>query len=642
MKEVDSHHDRDAIRQLIEDLQHGDERSRRYAAEDLGYGNYRKGIPHLVDGLKDESIAVSECCANALIKIGGSEVAEMVAPFLASENVRLRNQAAEILNMLGEAALDTLVGQLQADDRDVRIFSVDILVNIGSEKSTEALIEALDDDDVNVAAAAAEGLGKTGDKSHLRILESYIRSDFWMKGAVLRGIGQIGGSRAIDIIRPFVHDSDLMVKASAIKALTRIVDTRVISVLLDLLVNESLELYGGDIISAIYTNIEAFPETDIRESTDEDVLTAVVCLARQGSSHDRLKAIEVLGYMKAETVISALIDGLRENEADIRRAVVDTIHKIDPDNLSPFKKTLEDPLSSLDQKCLALECIGKSSNQEGYEIVKSFLDSEDDTLPQVTLDAIHSDFSPVPYEEIKGLLKSENRETRISAAAAIGRLNKMEFVDALIEQLKDADVEVQEAVDDALIRIGIEQEIPLLKPYLDSFGKSERKMAFEYFGTHHPETLSGKFIEGLQDPSVDIRIISFKVIANLKIATLKIIKQGIRDPVDAVQVQAVRTLDSLPMSREKTDFIKTVLTGTVFERVKVELIRIVKESDGYDVVDCVLPLLQDGSSWVRIEAVEALKSLGDASVVDRLKELLNSDNPELVKAVENAVDELES
>ncbi len=86
-----------AVQKLIGNLQQKDEKTRRYAAEDLGYEEGYEAIPYLVKGLEDKSIAVSEACANALIKLGGEEVAEQIAPALASENVRhqpsLQNRA---------------------------------------------------------------------------------------------------------------------------------------------------------------------------------------------------------------------------------------------------------------------------------------------------------------------------------------------------------------------------------------------------------------------------------------------------------------------------------------------------------------------------------------------------------------------
>ncbi len=633
--------DNNAVGKLIEDLQSHDEKARRYAAEDLGYEKYRQGIPSLVKGLTDPSIAVSEACADALINIGGEDIAEQIAPYLASENVRLRNHASEIMNLLGEPAVPVLIEQLKSSNHDVRMFAVDNLVNISSKKSVNALIDILDDENINVAAAAAIGLGKVGNQEHLAILMKYLDSDIWMKCSVLRGMGFLGNPEAINAILPMTRDEDLMVKISAIQALSKLADNTILPELLNLLKEESLELFGIETLNVIHEIIIAYPNNEYAKLFDEELLNVMTCLAQIGDIQNKIKTIKILGYSKSEAIVPLLVKLLSNDDIDIRKSVVESIVQIDPQDLSPLKKFLEDEDSPFEQKCTALECIGRSSSNDRYTIIKSFLDSPDDTLPRITLDAIHTGFKPVPVTEIIRLLNSQISDIRISAAAAMGRLRNKEFINALIEKLNDEESEVQEAVDDALIQIGEKHEIPILAPYLNSFSKSERKIAFQYFGIHHPESLSQKFIEGLDDPSVDIRVISLKVIANLKIATLELIKKGIRDPVDTVQVQAVRTLLSISDKEGILPFIQEILSGQTSERIKVELIQVLAGLENVNTVNSIIPLLHDSSSWVQIEAVEVLKTLGDSSVVNSLKKLRISNNNDLLEVVEDAIEQLE-
>ncbi len=641
MTDIGIHNNSDAVQKLIDDLKNGDEKCRRYAAEDLGYEKHSEGIPFLVDGLEDPSIAVSEACANALIRMGGQEVAERIATYLASENVRLRNHASEIMNLLGEPAVPVLIKQLQSDNHDVRMFAVDNLVNISSKKSINGLIGVLDDENVNVAAAAAVGIGKVGDESHLPILIKYLEKDVWLKCAVLRGIGYLGYSKAVKVVLPFTKDADIMIKISAIQALTKLADINILPELLNLLKEESLELFGTETLNVIYEIIKSNQETDFSDLFDNELLSTITKLTQLGNIEDKTRAIEILGYSKADSIVEALIKLIIDGDTEIRKSVVKAIVQINPTKLSSLKKFLEDPNSTFEQKCTALECIGKSTSKERQEIIKNFLNSSDDTLPRITLDAIHADYTPVPITEIKDLLGSTITDISVSAASAMGRLKKKEFIDILIKRLKDDDPEIQVAVDDALIQIGEKHEIPFLQPYLDSFSKSERKLAFEYFGTHKPEVLSKKFIDGIQDPSIEIRVISFKVIENLNLANLDLIRQGINDPVDTVQVQAVRTLKSLPENEETLSFIQSVLPDTTSERIKVELIQILAGLENNNVVNSILPLLKDNSSWVQIEAIEALKIVGDKSVIDHLKRMLDTDDIELIEAVENTIEELE-
>ena len=630
-----------AIDKLIADLQHEDEKTRRYAAEDLGFEQVVDSIPYLVQGLEDQSIAVSEACANALIKIGGEQVARQIAPALASENVRLRNHASEIMNLLGDPAVPVLAELMSSDDHDVRMFAVDNLVYIASKSSTEILIKALEDENVNVAAAAAVGVGKVGESHHLSVLKDYLDSEIWMKCAVLTGMGNLGNKEAIEYILPLIRTEDLMIKMSAIQALSRLADSSILPELLNILKEESLELFGVETLNVIYQIINAYPDIDYSHLFDDQIIQSMIHLTGFDDPSCRLKAIEILGFSRNESIIPALLDLIAANSIDTRKSIVNAIVRIDPQDLFSLKVCLNDQKTTFEQKCAALECIGKSSSKDRFEIITDFLSADDETLPRITLDAIHTDFKPAPVESIISLLTSPVPEIRASAALAMRRLQDEQFINPLIEQLNDTDPDVIEAVDDALIKIGEKFEIPVLAPYLNSFSKAERKTAFQYFGLHQPETISNKFLEGLEDPSVEIRVISFKVIANLKLASVELIKKGINDPLDEVKVQAIRTIKSLEITEETLSFIKDLLKSTASERLKVELVQVLSGLDTLNVVDSVIPLLDDSSSWVRLETVEYLKKQGDDSVIPKLEALLESDhNDELIDVVEEAIESL--
>ena len=111
---------------------------------------------------------------------------------------------------------------------------------------------------------------------------------------------------------------------------------------------------------------------------------------------------------------------------------------------------------------------------------------------------------------------------------------------------------------------------------------------------------------------------------------LDLIKKGIKDPIDAVQVQAIRSIESLPTDEKTTQFIKEILHTPTSERLKVELLQVLSGLDRINVVDSVIPLLDDSSSWVRLESVEYLKNQGDHSVISELEQLLSSGDDELI------------
>ena len=187
------------IKQLIEELQSEDEADRRYAAEDLGELGAAEAIPHLVKALEDPSVGVREAATDALIAIGGEEVVRAVIPLLYSENPPLRNYATEILEHTGKDAPGEIMKLCESPSVDVRKFALDILGKIGEVQrleSLEPIIRCLQDEDVNVAGAAAEALGKIGDPEVIPILTRLLDDKLWLQCNAINAIAQIGGKRA--------------------------------------------------------------------------------------------------------------------------------------------------------------------------------------------------------------------------------------------------------------------------------------------------------------------------------------------------------------------------------------------------------------------------------------------------------------
>lgn len=634
---------KDELKKLIDDLATGDERTRRYAAEDIGYENYVEGIPALVNALTDESIAVAEACSQALMRIGGAAAAEAIAPLLSTEDVRLRNHAAEILAKLGAEAVPTLENRLRSKDRDVRKFAIDTLVEIGSHDSAQALLVALDDEDVNIASTAADGLGAIGDESHLAALEAHLGEDEWMHCAALRSMGMIGGEKAVETLLRSMKSESMMIKMTATQSVAALAKPENLPELLKMLNDESIAIIGPPLTEAISNAVARSDKTDFSKCLDESKLSAIGQICSSYDEEAVKRAIDLLAIFKAESQITALIGCFDAEDEFVNEEAINAVLRIAPNDLSPFVQILESDDSSTKQKAGAITCVGRLNHADSLANLQRFLATENEDLTCLVLQVIDDEIEQIPISELISLLGTGNARVRAEAAEAMGRAGNEAFIEPLIATLKDEDDEVIDRADYALIRIGERTSNALLLPYINSFSTGERKMAFEFFGNHEPETMIDTFLDGTKDPDEDIRVISFKVIANLEKADQTLIELGIADESERVRVEAVRAISSLPREESLVRFITQTLStlGIDRERSKVEMIQLLSTLGEFNVVPVVLSFIKDESTWVQIEAVEALKVLGDDSVVDQLKELLDSDNEELVDIVENAIDELE-
>ncbi|MBW1730167.1 MAG: HEAT repeat domain-containing protein [Deltaproteobacteria bacterium] len=192
-----------SIADLLKHLNSEDATDRRYAAEDLGDLNHPAAIPALIKALEDPVVAVREAAVDSLITIGGKDVCEQVIPLLGSDDAWLRNYATEILEQIGVDAVEGVRKLCESPSSDIRKFALDVLGKIGELTDVDAFEEIaarLDDENVNVAAAAAEALGRIGDPAAIPILADYVYSSPWLQCNVIHAIYQIGGDGARQVI----------------------------------------------------------------------------------------------------------------------------------------------------------------------------------------------------------------------------------------------------------------------------------------------------------------------------------------------------------------------------------------------------------------------------------------------------------
>ena len=632
------------LEQLRSDLLHGDETAKRYAAEDIEDQRLAALVPELCEGLKDASIAVAEACASALSKLGGVEAARLIAPNLATENVHLRNITSEVLGAIGLPAVEVLMEQLSSPDRDVRKFAVDSLLMIGSGAPVVGLVAALDDADVNVAATAADGIGQVGDESHVEVLSQHLNADTWMRCAVIRAMGALGGEVAFEKVLPQLETEDMLVKITTVQALGALANPRGFRHLLAELTSKNLAIFGTEVVASLHRIVVKHPSFDYASLAEEPHLAALKWVLEEASLETKLQAVEIAGHLD-EAVIPYLKPAFDVDDEEMHRWVERAIGNIQPSSLKPLEEILDSRHEGLMAKTLALKAMQAGNNKNGPLVLRKCLVGQDEEKILAALSVLDARIRPIPFLELKRLIPHENPLIRIAAAQATGRLAKDEFAPHLVSRLAvEEDDEVRQAIDNALLEIGNVTENESLGVFLASFSPEERKRALSFFGFHDPETQLVKFRQGLSDSNAEIRIISFKIFANLGKADFHLVRMGLQDQVDQVRVEAVRCLRAIPEKEKVLDFVRELLQESVasHERVRVELVQILGQFRGVPgSAELLLPLLKDVSAWVQIEAVEALKALDDPLAIDPLKELLDSDNPELVEAVSAALEELE-
>jgi HEAT repeat protein len=115
-------------------------------------------------------------------------------------DANIRNVSMEVYAALGARAFRSLSSLMEDDDPEVRLFSVNVLCQIGDRKFLPLLFTSIKDPDMNVRAATVEALGKIGDPAALESLQEALGDEPWVALAAINAIGRIGGEQALLIL----------------------------------------------------------------------------------------------------------------------------------------------------------------------------------------------------------------------------------------------------------------------------------------------------------------------------------------------------------------------------------------------------------------------------------------------------------
>lgn len=133
--------------------------------------------------------------ANFDVKPKRKEDFEEMFKLLKSDNAYLRNAIIEFLKQYGNEAKAFLEELMDSEDRDIRIFAINILGDIRFEDSLDMLRRfILKEKDINALVTAIDYLGEIGDESDIQLLKALKNeiNDSYVHFAIDLAIKRIG------------------------------------------------------------------------------------------------------------------------------------------------------------------------------------------------------------------------------------------------------------------------------------------------------------------------------------------------------------------------------------------------------------------------------------------------------------------
>jgi HEAT repeat protein len=145
-----------------------------YALEEMA--KFEEGGRYLVSMLIDPGLHrdIAAAIGAILAKMDRKKAPiESIMELLKERNAYIRNLGISLLQDYGDAIKYYIVKFLIGDDRDLRIFAINVLGDVNFAESREMLIELLEhEQDINVAMTAVDYMAEIGEEEDVPLLES--------------------------------------------------------------------------------------------------------------------------------------------------------------------------------------------------------------------------------------------------------------------------------------------------------------------------------------------------------------------------------------------------------------------------------------------------------------------------------------
>jgi HEAT repeat protein len=345
---------------------------------------------------------------------------------------RARSGAARTLAQL-PGGIDVLLGELEQPDVTRRRGALSGLSDSADARVVPALIEALDDEAIVAAAAAAE-LGRRRDPAALPALKKALHGDAsWMVAEALTEFGPDGISALVDasaLPDPGLH-------ALATRQLERL----------------------GDAAAAPVSRLLAEPTPRAiaaarvaGELALADTRDALVAAVASDSPELRIAALDALARVAPPRVAPTVLACFDDEEPEIRAAAARALAAAPVQDSSA--RALTELLSDEDASVRAAAADALASAASGREApLVGLLHDDDPTVRAAAATALGSGRSRKAVDSLVGALTDSVPDVRAAASAALASLGRR-ALGPLDARLGDARREVREAVALALGEIG--------------------------------------------------------------------------------------------------------------------------------------------------------------------------------------------
>lgn len=604
----------------------------------------RECVPDLVGLLSDGNAGVREAALNALVSIGGSVVAEAVSPLLHSEDAARRNIAGEILQLIGDGAVETLEGLLSDPDDDVVKLAVDILsAHGGGRRTGAALKEIIDHPNSNVRGSVALCLGKVRCEGAYDTLMKMLDDDEeWVRFSAVEGLGHLGDERAVETLVEVIRGEAGIVREAAVEAAASLASAGNAS---DIIVALEEILQGDGVLSAkavadllekagcgegAYTPPPGFSRrafalfTEALDDPDKDI-------QREG-----LRGLALLGEPEGAARVIEYAEGLKEIDEDMEEMLASVLVSIG--------KLPEVKIDELRRAGRSLKVLVRAMGEMKDKRYESLLDELMGELgkeeKRAVAEAIADMGAGESFDVLVESLRSGDGHVRATAARGLAGSAGEEAVPYLFEALlEEPYTDVREAIADALGSIGSEGVREGFVALLSHDDARLREMGARGLGAAGDCSVVGALVGAAAD--TDARVTKAAYISLARLASpesFQALAAGLEGGDEGVKLAILRELDAAAAARLSESVRK--LLDDQSQWVRYQAAMLLGEMEDRESEDRLIRLLDDDEPPVKVAAAKALQRLGSKRALPALRRLAEYPDMPVSRAAREAIDSI--
>ncbi len=566
-----------------------------------------EGFYHYLESLKDPDFRLRKVALERLLKDYPPDrlIKPLIEFLYMEENAAARNTAIEALIHIGPQALRSLEEAFRTENHDVRKFIVDVAGQMNTPLSVPLLLKAIQDEDENVRAAAVEYLGRLRAQEAVGPLIRMLQEeDLWVRYSVIEALGMIATPEALSVILDCLKERPLAEVAL-----------------------RALEGFGRAVpVERIVPFL-----SDQRRSVSSQ---ALITLSRLVETEEQFNALKeaIKEYMPFVKFVKTLLEAVQSDRVELKKSALKLLgFCAGPEHIDLI---LELAMTE-DIRAVAEEALLKAGRRAPHAL-EAFLWRGFPEKRRLVAQVMASLRLPVFYGSFMKALSDVDGHIVSIAAGALGEIGDRQSVERLIPLLGHPYPDVQEAVIEALVKLGNYLRNEELRTLLSSPTELLRANAALVAGRLRREALVGQIGLLSGDPSASVRRAAAEALAILSTPeAIVYLRRCLKDEEPEVKIAALSDLSGTTgraLVKDVSDLLKDPVPG-----VRVSAIRALSRIKDREVLELLRQLLQDSDPYIVVNAIEALKDDLSPQTTQAIKALLRHPDREVKRTALEAL-----